>query len=306
MTPPPKTFEIVCIGLATSDLVVELPHWPEPDGRVVVDGLHRSGGGPAATAAVAAARLGRSVAMCGAIGADASGAAVRQALAAEGVDVSFLVRRPGDTPESVILLHASRATRTILHAPGATLGGLPPPARAAAEAATWVHVDQAGWPLVGDLERSKLSVDGGNPIEGLELGDVGLYAPTAAALRDRYPGRRLGAAVAAALDEGARRVAVTLGADGALAADASGAWRVGPAATDVRSTLGAGDVFHGALLAAVVSGRELPDALRAASLAAALSCRGLDGREAIPDAEELDDHLPAAPPVEPILLDAVR
>lgn len=306
MPPPPKTFEIVCVGLATSDLVVELPYWPEPDGRLEVDGLHRSGGGPAATAAVAAARLGRSVAMCGAIGADEIGTTVRQALAGEGVDVSFLVRRPGDTPESVILLDASRATRTILHAPGATLDGLAPPARAAANAAAWVHVDHAGWPLARELDRSKLSVDGGNPIDGLELEGMGLYAPTAAALRDRYPGLPLGAALTAALDEGVRRVAVTLGADGALAADSSGAWRVGPATTEVRSTLGAGDVFHGALLAAMVAGRELPDALRTATLAAGLSCRGLDGREAIPDAAELDDHLATAPPVEPILLDDVR
>ena len=54
------------------------------------------------------------------------------------------------------------------------------------------------------------------------------------------------------------------------------------------STLGAGDVFHGALLACLV--RELPlrDALTRANACAALSCRALDGRSAIPTWDELE------------------
>lgn len=302
----PVTAEIVCVGLATSDLVVELPRWPDPDGRMVVDAIHRSGGGPAATAAVAAARLGRSVAMCGAIGADAAGIAAREALAGEGVDVDLLVRRPGDTPQSVILLDAGLATRSILHAPGAVLDGLSPAALEAAGAARWVHLDHVGWPLAGALDRQTLSIDAGNPIDDLVLEGIGIYAPTATSLRERYPDRDLGAAMQAALDDGARRVVVTLGGDGGLAADPTGAWRVGPATVAVRSTLGAGDVFHGALLAALVADAELPEALRRANLAAAMSCRGLDGREAIPTAGELDAHLASAPPAEPITLREVR
>ena len=53
------------------------------------------------------------------------------------------------------------------------------------------------------------------------------------------------------------------------------------------STLGAGDVFHGALLAAFVRGLDLLAALEQANAAAALSCRALDGRSAIPTWEEL-------------------
>ncbi|MBW3612440.1 MAG: hypothetical protein KY392_01110 [Chloroflexi bacterium] len=205
-----------------------------------------------------------------------------------------------------MLLDAEHATRSILHAPGATLDGLSPRALEAAGAATWVHVDHVGWPLAADLDPASLSVDAGNPIDGLSIEGIGVYAPTAASLRSRYPDRDLGAAVQAALDDGALRVVATLGVGGALAADAAGACRVGPAPVAVRSTLGAGDVFHGALLAALVAGFELPEALRRANLAAALSCRGLDGREAIPTPDELDAHLAAAPPAEPIILREVR
>jgi sulfofructose kinase len=59
----------------------------------------------------------------------------------------------------------------------------------------------------------------------------------------------------------------------------------------VVSTLGAGDVFHGALVAALVRDHTLFDAVCCASVAAALACRSLDGQSAIPSLAELNDHL---------------
>jgi sugar/nucleoside kinase (ribokinase family) len=54
------------------------------------------------------------------------------------------------------------------------------------------------------------------------------------------------------------------------------------------STLGAGDVFHGALLAALLDGQPIDDALRFANAAAGLSCRALDGRSGIPSRREVE------------------
>ncbi len=53
------------------------------------------------------------------------------------------------------------------------------------------------------------------------------------------------------------------------------------------STLGAGDVFHGALLAGLVREVPLHEALEFANICAALSCRSLDGRSAVPTLEEV-------------------
>src|SRR5918998_822329 len=72
--PMPSGFDVACIGLVTADTIVAVPSWPAPDGRVISEPIVRSGGGPAATAAVTAARLGCSVALFGAVGDDASGA----------------------------------------------------------------------------------------------------------------------------------------------------------------------------------------------------------------------------------------
>jgi sulfofructose kinase len=294
---------IVCVGLATADLIVEMPGWPEPDGRLVVEPMREAEGGPAATAAVAAARLGATVGFVGAVGDDAAGERIRSALAGDGVDVDGVQVLPGESSASVILVDRSSGTRTILHAPGVKLETLPTAAQDLLADATWVHVDHAGWPLVADVPRSRLSVDAGNPIENLDLSGVGLYAPTSSAIRARYPDAGLGGAIRAALDEGALRVAVTLGGDGAVAADADGAWRVAPPPVEIRSTLGAGDVFHGAFVAALAEGTPLPEALQTATVAATLSCRGLDSRSAIPSRQELEAACRTAPRVEPIVLD---
>ena len=298
-----SSIDVACVGLATADTVVSLPGWPQPDGRLLADEIVRSYGGPAATAAVTIARLGHRASMIGAVGDDERGAAVRDSLESVGVDVSSITTLSGATAESVILLDRSDHTRTILHAPGVALDALDEAAQRRCDEAAWVHVDQAGYAVVAGIGRDAVSVDDGHHVDALEVDGLGLYAPSRSALLKRYPGRGLGAAIEAALAAGARRVAVTLGADGAVAANADGAWRVAALELEVVSTLGAGDVFHGALLASLLDGRSLADALRRAVVASALSCRALDGRGAIPDAVELDAAARTAPALESVLLE---
>jgi len=63
---------------------------------------------------------------------------------------------------------------------------------------------------------------------------------------------------------------------------------------DIILTLGAGDVFHGALLAQLLEGLSLNDALMRANVVAALSCKGLDGQSAIPTKDQLNTYLKGA------------
>jgi len=272
---------VVCVGLATLDTIFALPRHPGPDDRFVASELVTAGGGPAATAAVALARLGVDVAFVGAVGDDEVGAAVRVGLEREGVDVEELAVVPGArSPQSSILVNAEG--RTIVHYPG-TVPPLAPGMRALERmrAAEWVHVDHAGYAAVPRDVR--LSVDGGNPIPGLDLAGVALYGPTDVALE-----RDFGSAEAA-LAAGARLVVVTRGAQGCAAHTGDEVLEAAAAPLEEPvSTLGAGDVFHGALLAALVRGDTLPAALAFANRCAALSCRALDGRSAIPTIEEVD------------------
>ncbi|MDX6398454.1 MAG: sulfofructose kinase [Gaiellaceae bacterium] len=271
---------LVCIGLATLDSIFALPRHPAADDRVVANELAVAGGGPAATAAVALARLGVEVAFVGAVGDDATGAAIRDGLASEGVDVSHLAVVAGArSPQSSILV--GDGGRAIVNYPGSLPAlVLNDEIRDLCRGADWVHVDHAGYAAAP--RDARLSIDGGNPIPGLDLDGVALYAPTQEGL-----GRDFGTAEAA-LEAGAQLVVVTRGADGSVAYTGDEVVDVPAQPVDAVSTLGAGDVFHGAILAALVRERPLADALAFANRAAALSCRALDGRSAIPTFEEVE------------------
>ena len=279
---------VVCLGLATLDSIFQVPHAPEPGGRVVASELVLAGGGPAATAAVTLARLGVETSFVGAVGDDGIGIGVRDGLAAEGVDVSELAVFPGArSPRSSILVDGGSAARTIVHYAG-TVPPLEPSPRAVelCGEAEWVHVDHAGYAAAPRGVR--LSIDGGNPVPNLDLRGVALYGPTETALVRTYGNAE------AALAAGAELVVVTRGASGSTAyGRGDGDVEVTDAPgfdVDAVSTLGAGDVFHGALLAQLVAAVPLRKALRVANLAAALSCRALDGRSAIPTASELEER----------------
>jgi len=245
---------IVCVGLATRDTICVVPRHPGTDDRVVASKRVVAGGGPAATAAVAIARLGGDVRFVGVVDDDL-----------EGVDI---VRLPGHMVESTILV--GDGDRAIVTEQPEPLE-LPP---AALDGADWVHVDHVGYPAV-TAPSVRLSVDGGVPIDGMDLSKVALYAPTEAT----DDGRRADTTV------------VTRGARGCIAYVGDETIEVPGFPVEVVSTLGAGDVFHGALLACLDRGLELLEALVRANACAALSCRALDGRSAIPTWDELERSL---------------
>lgn len=282
----------VFAGSVTLDAIALVPSLPGRDERTVASDLVLAGGGPAATAAVTYARLGLPAALVGVIGDDSTGEQVRADLEREGVDTSGLVVvRGGVTGASVITVEQSHGTRTICTRPVPPLRV--PAGSAAAEllgSALWLHVDHLGWPAVRDVPLNpevRVSLDAGNPVPNVDLSRLHLYVPTLDGLR-----RDLGAAedtdieqlMQGALAAGAQTVVATRGAAGSVAASTDGTRADTPGhRVDVLSTLGAGDVFHGALLAATVREMPLHRACAYAGVVAALSCRGLDGRSAVPD-----------------------
>lgn len=316
--------DVVCLGAAALDLLAVVEELPGPDGRVAADTGMLAGGGPAATAAVAVARLGGNVELVARVADDLPGRLIRQQLQDEGVGTRWLTPGGGDARSALasgIVRAGPPPTRSLVAvAARPPLGpdDLAPELIDACRQARWLHVDHAGWPLVPVLRgmgvTALVSVDGGNPIAGLDPSMIDLYVPSLTELR-RWTGTTdVEAALARALDEGARAVVATRGEAGAAylgTTDPDSAWDApappGVVATTrwrldvpahpvtVVSTLGAGDVYHGALLAALVRGATVRAAMTEASVAAALACRALDGRGAIPDHAELRTALAARP-----------
>jgi sulfofructose kinase len=300
--------QVVCIGVVSLDSLALVETYPSADQRVLASAIDFAGGGPAATAAVTLARQGVAAAFVGRVGDDADGRMVLAQLEQAGVDVSGVqVSTRTPTQRSLVVVARQRRSRAIAALDVPPLVELTPAALALIAQARWVHADHLGFAaaartLASLRPRPRFSVDAGNLGADAQLHGVDLYAPTATALCARYglARRELDQAAARALVNGARVVVATAGENGARAwwsergAELVGARRDGAisveASHDVRieSTVGAGDVFHGALLAALARGCAWREALVAAGASAALSCRALDGRSAIPDLAELE------------------
>lgn len=285
---------VVFVGTATLDAIALMSRFPEPDERRVADEIVYAGGGPAATAAVTAAGLGVPAAFVGTVGDDEEGSRIVAGLRAEGVDTSA-VTVDADRPSgvSVAIVDGGKGTRAICNRPAPAVDLTP--AADLLESASWMHVDHLGWaPGHRYLQRLPagrrplLSVDAGNPIAGFTASRAELFVPTEAALRHHYGEGPLDTLLRAALADGAATVVATRGAQGSVGATADGTHcAVSGYAVETVSTLGAGDVFHGALVAALVRGLPLGRAMSYAGIAAALSCRAVDGRSAIPEHSEI-------------------
>ena len=300
-----RDIEAVFVGVATLDAIALVPGFPGADDRIVADEVSYAGGGPAATAAVAAARLGVRSAFVGTVGDDANGRAVIAGLEDEGVDVTGVTVAAGEsTAASVVIVDRSRGTRAICNRPAPRID-----VSAGADliaAAPLVHVDHAGWEPVHRTglvrDGGRLCVDAGNPIPGFDAQGVGLYVPTVEALR-RIHGEApsIDELLEASIALGCRTVVATDGSKGSYGRTSSGRSAHAPAlAVRVLSTLGAGDVFHGALVAAVVRGLPLAEQLAFANVTAALSCRGLDGRSRIPHLAEVLATIARGPVRDPV------
>jgi sulfofructose kinase len=289
---PAAPARVVCAGIGVLDQVWELPALPEAPGKYIAGGLRVTGGGMAATAAVAVASLGGAAAWCGRVGGDETGRALLAALRGTGVDVSAVsVTAGARTPSSGVLVDAE-GERILAVFPGAGLPEDAPVAPSLLDGAGAVLADPR-WPEGGE-RLFALAASRGLP----RVLDADI-APRAtlrhlAALADHVVFSQRGLVEfggtgdpAAALAEAAATlrgtVAVTLGAGGSLWWQEGRAVRLSAPEVAARDTTGCGDVFHGAYALALAEGRPVPEAARFATAAAALKAERGNGWAGMPD-----------------------
>ena len=292
-----SNIEVVCLGVITIDTIALVDKYPDEDERVLAQQISRAGGGPAAVAAVTLSRLGISTAIVGTIGDDEDGAEVLRIFAREGVDSSGISVGKIATSGSVIVASRANNSRAISTRQPMQQVALNSSARKLISEAKWLHVDHVG---ISQLKSEniargsgpKISFDAGYNVAGFSAAEVDLFVPTDRQMALRFPDLDLGAAVERDAT-GAKNITVaTQGSEGSTGySEDSGLVQADGFKVDVVSTLGAGDVFHGALLAQVIQGHNLQESLKRANAVAALSCRGLDGQSMIPNTSELNQFL---------------
>jgi sulfofructose kinase len=285
------------MGVITVDTIALVDQYPQEDERVVAQQISRAGGGPAAVAAVALSRLGIRSAIVGTIGDDADGKEVLRIFEKEGVDTSGVSIGNTATAGSVIVASKKNSARAISTRQPVSQSPLNESAKKLISAAEWLHVDHVGVTRLNEagITRGKgpqISFDAGYGVEDFDPSLVDLFVPTDRQMALRYPGEALSVALENDSTKSGNTVVATQGSAGSSGhSPETGLVSASGFKVEVTSTLGAGDVFHGALIAQIIQGFELSVALRRANAVAALSCRGLDGQSMIPTTAELNAFL---------------
>ncbi len=257
--------EVVVVGSLNLDLSVRVNRFPDPGETVVGTDLVSGGGGKGANQAVAASRLGRRVAMVGAVGDDDAGRRLLSDLDAFGVSVSGVVV-DDDNPTGTALIEVDDAGENRIVVVAGANGALNNQALDAASVvfdSAKVVLTQFETPveLIQHLPRlAPSAVVIVNPAPALVAGEAESVLGTADFV---VPNRHELAALddgVAAVDRDAvvlqagrvlrnhdrlRAVVVTLGVDGVVVVDRDAPFFIPAVAVTAVDTTAAGDAFCG-------------------------------------------------------------
>ena len=297
---PEAEFDVVGFGTNAVDFLIRVPHYPAFNSKVELTDYTQAAGGEVATAMVGLQRLELRTMYIGRFGTDPAGEYGLRTLRHEGVDVSLAEQVPGaNTQIAFIVIDSRSGERTVIWRRDSRLAysETDVPVEAAARCKV-LHVTPHDIEACIKLSvRAKdagaiVSADIDNNFDG--LGDLLKYVDIAIMSAD-FPGMFLGIDDRrAALCEMQRRfrsgiVGITLGEAGSLLLcrdrfiETPG-FRV---PGGCRDTTGAGDSYRVGLIYGLLKGVSVEEAARMANAVAALKCRAVGARTALPDKGEL-------------------
>lgn len=292
--------DILCLG----EPMFELAHL---GGTTWQDGI----GGDVSNVAIAAARQGVSAGMISRLGDDSFGQAIRAHWCADGVDDTrvttvsgaptgiyfirqtetghqFEYRRQGSAAAGITPVDLGDLTCRTLHLSGITMAISDSSADTALTAIQRVKATGAQVSYDPNLRLNLTSLDQARAAQNAAFAagcDIALPGLEDA---QKLTGKTEPRDVAAHyLDLGATVVALTLGANGALVATASGADYIPPRAATLVDASGAGDCFDGSFLARLCLGDDVATAARYAVCASSLSVQGAGAVAPIPTAAQV-------------------
>lgn len=292
----PSPASVLVVGVAVLDYVFYVKDFPTTAEKFRAEDHLVMGGGCAANAAVAVARLGGRALLSSRLADDHTGRVILDDLAAEGVDTALCDRSGTRSSCSSILVDA-KGERQIVNFRGAGLVQTTDHIAAAPETVGAVLADTrwgAGALAAMELARAR-GVPGVLDIEAdadvSVLGPASHMAFSEQGLAALFPGLAPDRALERVVELFGGWGCVTLGAGGVLTYGTEGPGHVpAPAVTAVES-LGAGDYWHGAFALRLAEGAKETDAVRFANAVAALKCTRTGGRASLPGRAETESFM---------------
>jgi sulfofructose kinase len=286
--------DVLCVGYACVDINFNAPHHPTEDEKLRATGMHTCGGGPAANAAVAIARLGGRARFSGYLGNDAFGDAHLREFSEVGVLADVLHRGDAPTPVAAVTIKPDGARSIIDYrapsvlAPDDTLTLSAHPARVLLVDG---HQPLLSLALVEQARALGIPsvLDAGSVNDGtLILFNKVDYLITSEKFARQYSGEDNPRTALAALDGTAPFIAVTWGADGVYWQDEYGQHHTPAFDIEPVDTTGAGDAFHGAFALGLAEGLPPKNNIRRASATGALTCLKAGARSALPTRQTVE------------------
>jgi ribokinase len=300
--------DIVVVGSLNMDITVRVPHIPKVGETILATEIHHNGGGKGANQAIAAARLGSSVAMIGKVGKDKNGYTLLKGLMKENIDITGLEFSEDITGTAFISL-SNEGDNSIVVYPGANK-----------------HVD------ISQIERNRNLIENSKicvlqmeiPYEVIKYvanicyqkGIKVVFNPAPAtseidddllekcyvlvpnetelfilAGEDEPDLDRIDEAIDKVLKRGTKNIIVTLGDKGCIYHD--GKRKISFESKKVKAvdTTAAGDSFIGALVTGLVEGKTLEESIEFAIYVAALTVTKLGAQNSLPTRQEVEDFI---------------
>jgi sugar/nucleoside kinase (ribokinase family) len=298
-------WDVIGIGENSVDSVNLLPGYPQPSGpsaKMRIRERHVLCGGQMATAMCACASLGLRAKYVGVTGTDDNGRRIRAELQGRNVDISDLVIRDVENRFAVILVDENTGDRMVLwdRDEGLRLRDSELPVEALGMTSV-VHVDDVDDEVA--IRAARLAREAG----AMVTSDIDRLTPrteelaatvTHAIFAQHVPMHLTGLNdVEAALRKLRRTLdnvlVVTMGEHGASALEGDRFYHEPAFSVHAVDTTGAGDVFRGGFIYALINGQPMDQALRTANAAAAVSCTRLGALNGVPTLTEVHELMAA-------------
>lgn len=299
-----KEFDVTGFGTNAVDYLIQVPEYPAFNSKVELTDYVQAAGGEVATAMAGLRRLGIRASYIGRFGSDEAGDFGFQSLIDEGVGLEYAERIEGArTQIAFIVIDVRNGERTVIWQRDVKLAYSKTEVPLAAIAKTSVvHLTPHDTEACLELAREAgklgviVSTDIDRVFDGIEdlLAHVDIMICSA-----DFPNSLLGIGDhKLALKEmrsrfGCGIVGVTLGKEGSLLLCGETFIRTPgfEVPNGCKDTTGAGDSFRVGLLYGLLTGETVEESARMANAVAALKCRAIGARTALPAKNELEDFL---------------
>lgn len=286
-------FDVVGIDTPCVDLLCHIERLPEPNEAMEITENSWQGGGKVATGIIAAARLGLKTAIIGMVGSDIYGRYCIEDFKKHEVNVDhMLVEKDKSTTLCVVLSDSKTNGRNIMYKKGT---------------ASYLKITSSDLQMIRDSRCLHIAGWGKTHIEAAKYAkehrtitvlDADTYSPGLDEIlpyidiliasefvyqhyyRDSLYEKNLKEFVR----KGPETVIITLGGDGCVGVSSDGYFKLPAFPVEVRDTVGAGDVFHGAYIYGLCQNWKAEKCSRFASAVSAIKCTKLGGRAGIPNA----------------------